>query len=781
MIIRICSLMCGLFLLSQSVVLAADNTLGIIFALKQDNAQNVRLVYAHTSNNQPYVSQVQLPFPLTLSGNAYQIERIYPVEVFRNPSLKAKFEQRLGGQLFAVKVKVKAPYAPENIYQEIGRELTRPEVLFVQKSTAASIPNNDKIEPLTISTAKKQAHYSPAGTISDPLYEESYNIRMVQADLAHQKTIGNRLPIVAVLGTGTDLRIKDLDGNGFINKDEIPANGIDDDQNGVVDDYDKGFSVTYGEIDNNGVDVQGHDTAVASIIGARINGVGMVGIAPECRILPIRFLNQFGYGNFEDGLIAIGLAIETITTKSLSSPFKGWINNSWIGFYTDKFALATKILFDLAYENGIGISCASGNFFLNNDIERMLPASINSPSNIAVGASNDQDDLTTFGHIGPETVHHAAPGDGIIVALPSSTSQEKYAKGSGTSFAAPHDAGAAILLSGVFPDATVDEIVARLILNSDQTPDFYKAFIIPGRLNIYKALDKDYIPPSDISWASPLTVYHNQVDFAWQNTSDDFNNPRGELAKAIRLEIYTANQEKVVNKLISIEKEGFQKTLLRNLKGNTRYFPVIYSIDNVGNISRPLALASFLTPVSQIIFEENFENKTWQKVPESSNNLWHLTTERFSPLSGKNGSKAYRFGRTGSPHYLTRNAAETGEGHILSHPIDIRGWGGMELDIDWFLAGDFVFDLLYVLARTELEDLVLDYTRSTPDGSFFPAWRHLSGIAIPELHQNTFRLDIFFTTNRNRINNQTEGAYVDNIKIRASRPVIVFPDPTISP
>lgn len=780
MIKHVLSLLGVFFALGQNPLLAADNTFNLVFAIKMDSAQSVRSVYSYAASGHPYVTQVQLPFPLTLKRNAYWIERTYPVEVFRNPSLKAKFEQRLGGRLFAAKVKVNAPYTPESVYQEIGRELARPEVLFIQRNVTVGIPDNNKIEQISVSSIKKPARSAEIDGPSDPLYQAGYNLRMIQADLAQRLTLGSRLPIVALVDTGTDLSHEDLEGNGFINTDEIPGNGIDDDQNGVIDDYDKGFSVTDGKIDNNGVDVQGHGTATASIIGARVNGIGLVGVAPECRILPIRFLNQYGYGNFEDGLIAIGLAIETIVAKSSSRPFRGWINNSWAGFYTDKFALASKILFDLAYENGIGISCAAGNLFMNNDQERLLPATIDSPSNIAVGASDAQDNLTAYGHIGPETVHHAAPGDDIFIALPPIASYtEKYGKGSGTSLAAPHDAGAAILISGIFPDATVDEIVARIVLNSDQTPAFYKAFIIPGRLNVFKALDEDFVPPSNISWASPLTVYHNQADFAWENSADDFNYPRGALAKAVRLEIYTANQEKAVTKLISIEKKGFQKTRLRNLKENTRYFPVLYSIDNVGNTSRPLALASFLTPASQVIFEEDFEKKAWQRVPENSINLWYHTTERFSPLSSANGTKAYRFGRAGSPHYLTRNASEAGEGHILSPPINLLGFGGLELEMDWFLAGDFVFDFLYVIARAELEDAVLASTRNTPDSSFFPAWRSLSGMAIPELPYNTFRLDIFFTTNRNRINNQTEGAYVDNIKIRASRPLVVFPDPTM--
>ena len=783
MILRTCSLMCVLFLFGQSaVVLAADNSFGVIFALKANSAQRVRQFYSQSVNGQMTIDRVQLPFNITLKQREYQIDKIYPIEIFRNPTLKAKFEERLGGRLYGAKVRVNAPFLQTSAYQQIAGELTRPEILFATQNAQVSVPENDFQKALSTSVvSKKSAGLSNSViAVTDPLYHEGYNIQLVQADAVWSKILGNRLPITAVIDTGTELTQEDLQGNGFVNQDEIPSNGLDDDHNGIVDDYDKGYSVLEGKIDNNGVDVNGHGTAVASVIGARLNGIGLVGVAPECRILPIRFLNPWGYGFFEDGLVSIGLAIEVISAKSASAPMKGWINNSWLGFYNAEFAATTKILFDLAHENGIGISSAAGNFSLNNDQEKIIPASVPAPNHIAVGASDINDRIPFFSHIGPSSVHLSAPGDYIPIALPSLPFyKEKYTRGSGTSFAAPHVTGAAILISGVYPEATIDEIVARIIHSADRKPSFYKAFIIPGRLNIQNAAREDPIPPADIAWASPLTAYHNQVTFAWQNSADDFTDPNGQSASAIRLELYTADQQLAASKLIAVDRRGFQKENFTDLQENTRYFPVIHNIDHVGNTSSSLSLDSFITPSSMVVLEENFDKnkQIWQKIPDNDRNLWHLTNQRFSESSDSNSTKAFRFGRPGFADYLTKDVVQTAEGHLLSPVISRQKLGGLEIEMDWFLTGDFSFDFLHLMARTELDGVVLSSTRQTDNRNGLRSWQKVTAV-IPDLHTDTFRIDLHFTTSGSRSSNETEGAYVDNIKMRASRPVIIFPDPT---
>ena len=89
---------------------------------------------------------------------------------------------------------------------------------------------------------------------------------------------------VAVIDSGVDYTHEDLAGNcGYAG--EIPDNGIDDDNNGFVDDV-YGADVVGSEYDHDGdpPDDNGHpERTVAGIIAAQGNNdIGMVGVAPTC-------------------------------------------------------------------------------------------------------------------------------------------------------------------------------------------------------------------------------------------------------------------------------------------------------------------------------------------------------------------------------------------------------------------------------------------------------------------------------------------------------------------
>ncbi len=91
--------------------------------------------------------------------------------------------------------------------------------------------------------------------------------------------------VVAVIDTGVDYRHKDLSNNIWKNINEIPNNGIDDDNNGYIDDYMGWDFVNY---DNDPMDDNGHGTHVAGIIGAENNTFGSVGIAYNCSVMCLK-------------------------------------------------------------------------------------------------------------------------------------------------------------------------------------------------------------------------------------------------------------------------------------------------------------------------------------------------------------------------------------------------------------------------------------------------------------------------------------------------------------
>ena len=111
--------------------------------------------------------------------------------------------------------------------------------------------------------------------------------------------------IVAVIDTGVDYNHVDLRNNIWINRGEIPGNGIDDDGNGYIDDV-RGWDCV-GD-DNDPMDDNGHGTHVAGIIAAENNTVGAVGIAYNCKIMVLKAGNSSGYFNNSDIAEAIQYA-----------------------------------------------------------------------------------------------------------------------------------------------------------------------------------------------------------------------------------------------------------------------------------------------------------------------------------------------------------------------------------------------------------------------------------------------------------------------------------------
>jgi subtilisin family serine protease len=103
---------------------------------------------------------------------------------------------------------------------------------------------------------------------------------------AWKVTRGNPQTVIGVLDLGFEQNHKDLADAWFVNMREIPGNKKDDDGNGLIDDVrgwnfsTNGNNLIYGAAAN-------HGTATSGIIGARVNGMGISGICPECKILPV--------------------------------------------------------------------------------------------------------------------------------------------------------------------------------------------------------------------------------------------------------------------------------------------------------------------------------------------------------------------------------------------------------------------------------------------------------------------------------------------------------------
>ena len=150
-----------------------------------------------------------------------------------------------------------------------------------------------------------------------------------------------------MIDTGIDYTHPDLADNIWVNPNEIPGNGIDDDNNGYVDDV-RGwnFAVRNGNNNllgnNNPMDIDGHGTHVAGTIGARgNNGVGVAGVCWQVSLIPIKCLDDIGSGYLSD--LVAGVAYATKIGAHLT-------NNSWAG---GGYSQALKDVIDAANAAGI--------------------------------------------------------------------------------------------------------------------------------------------------------------------------------------------------------------------------------------------------------------------------------------------------------------------------------------------------------------------------------------------------------------------------------------------
>ncbi|MEG4075706.1 S8 family serine peptidase [Microcoleus sp. Pol14C2] len=121
--------------------------------------------------------------------------------------------------------------------------------------------------------------------------------------------------VVAVIDSGVDYNHPDLTGNIWSNAGETgvdaigrnkASNGVDDDNNGFVDDF-RGWDFVNN--DNDPMDDNNHGTHIAGLVAAKKDGVGITGTAPTAKIMPVKILDGAGVGKIRDEINAINYAV----------------------------------------------------------------------------------------------------------------------------------------------------------------------------------------------------------------------------------------------------------------------------------------------------------------------------------------------------------------------------------------------------------------------------------------------------------------------------------------
>lgn len=391
--------------------------------------------------------------------------------------------------------------------------ILKPDVTVEQAILAyQQLPGMGFVEPDYIVTAEEVPN--------DPSFDSQWGLENSQlpvsglnadinAPFAWDGGTGTGATIVAVIDTGVDYTHPDLAANIWTNPGEVANDGIDNDGNGYVDDF-NGWD--FVNDDNDPMDDHGHGTHAAGTIGAvGNNAIGIAGVNWHAKIMPIKFMSGDGRASTSNAIRALSYAISKGARVS---------NNSWGG---TNYSAALALAIDASQSVGHLFVAAAGNRSTDLDTTPNYPAAYTSPNIITVAASDRLDNLGSFSNYGKVAVDLAAPG----VSITSTYKAGQYATLSGTSMAAPFVAGAAALLMDQNPGWNFQTVSQALMLSVDVRDGLIDKVASNGRLNLGKALryDPDGFGPkiTDANFGEPSSGYLDRLTLTFDKGIDPFS------------------------------------------------------------------------------------------------------------------------------------------------------------------------------------------------------------------------------------------------------------------
>ena len=293
-------------------------------------------------------------------------------------------------------------------------------------TTAAAVPATGTTATSTVGgTAEGSAGAATALPVLlparyDPVRDDQWQLRELSATTAWQYSTGGDV-VVAVIDSVVDASHVDLAGQ------VLPGMDFVDDGDGRSD-------------------PGGHGTTVAGLIAGRgDDDSGVLGLAPDAKILPVRVLDE---ENRYDDAIIVARAVRWAVDNGAQ------VINLSLGGSGDSPALAAAL--DYAFASDVVVVACTGNVSATGTTRVWYPA--REPGVIAVaGLERGGDELWPGSITGPETVL-TAPATGLLGARPGG-----YWRVQGTSFAAPLVAATAALIRARWPDMSAGTVVQRLI------------------------------------------------------------------------------------------------------------------------------------------------------------------------------------------------------------------------------------------------------------------------------------------------------------------------------
>jgi hypothetical protein len=333
-------------------------------------------------------------------------------------------------------------------------------------------------------------------TPDDDLFGQQYHLDFIRAEEAWDITTGNTNSntdyVIAVIDDGFAFNHPDIIPNLWTNEAEIDGDGIDNDNNGFVDDY-LGLNI---ESNNDDHDIEKHGSQVLGVLGAKgNNGTGISGVMWDADILIISAVStvaeiiaamDYIYEMKKLYLDTDGQKGANVVVTNFSGGAKRRFPNefpAWCAVY------------DLLGTVGILSVTATANESYDVEEEGDMPTLCDSPYLITVSYTSRTDELDGGSAYGKESVDIAAPGKNIL----STAENDSYLDDeSGSSYAAPQVAGALGLMYHVDCEEIAQQHIDNptqlaldmktALLNGVNQKSSLSETVSGGRLNIFNSI-----------------------------------------------------------------------------------------------------------------------------------------------------------------------------------------------------------------------------------------------------------------------------------------------------
>ena len=372
---------------------------------------------------------------------------------------------------------------------------------------------------------------------------------------------GDSSVVVAVIDTGVDYTHEDLKDNIWVNTKEIPGNGIDDDGNGYIDDV-YGVDLETGR--DSGMDDNGHGTHVAGIIAASNNHIGVVGLAYNVKLMPIKAGMASGF--FNQSQIAKGILYAYNNGADV-------INMSFGGSAS---TLAVQDALETAYTRCVLVAAAGNDGAPNEGLlaRPTYPAALSYVMGVmSVDIRGVESGFTNYDVVPYNSVEYEvyAPGSQILSTIPGN----RYATWSGTSMAAPYVSAMAALLRSAYPDTNTYPtkfIYGQIAATGSRNaiccdPEHHGLHNLPKIVDIYNALTQ--LPKPEVS-AADFLVFDDK-SLSDQNNGDGVIDAGETVALAFTLRNRWGAAKDVTLSLDARSQAGIDCPYIQFLTNNVNY------------------------------------------------------------------------------------------------------------------------------------------------------------------------------------------------------------------